>query len=225
MADTKIDDLPEEYRSYFRDCGRLPAYEQAKVWLKAYFRDADVDISEVYGIAKSFRTYLNNPDDTELEENQAMKFLEKRGETMTPIALRKKLREYDIDRNNKMSLLEYLMMRYQKTVKHFVENDVDGDPTLIAARNAATAECNKIQAEIDALHARNTELEGVVAKGGVAKFGAQQEIADNTGKKIPELGHQLEKARKVEAKAIKAVEDYGSDLDRMIQELGLPEAD
>lgn len=73
-----FDNLPEEYRNYFRDCGLLPVYEQARIWLKAYFKDPDIDIEEVFAIAKHFRQFLNYPEDTALEENQAMKFLEKR---------------------------------------------------------------------------------------------------------------------------------------------------
>jgi hypothetical protein len=225
MADIKFDSLPEEYKNYFRDCGNLPVYEQARIWLKAYFKDPDVDIAEVYAIAKSFGQYLNNPEETSLEENQAMKFLEKRGETMTPIALRKRLREYDLDRNNRMSLLEYLMMKFDKSVQNFVENDVDGDPTLIANRQAASAECARIQAEIDQLLYKNQELESKVHQGGVGKFAAQQEINDNNQKKIPELRNLLDKAKKVEAKAQKALEEFGSELDRILQQLGLPSAD
>lgn len=144
---------------------------------------------------------------------------------MTPLSLRKKLREYDLDRNNKMSLLEYLMMKFGKTVQNFVENDVDGDPALIAARQQATAECMRIQAEIDQLLYKNDELDVKVQQGGVGKFAAQQEINENLNKKIPELRNLLDKARKVEAKAQKVLEDHGSELDRILQQLGLPTPD
>jgi transcription initiation factor TFIIIB Brf1 subunit/transcription initiation factor TFIIB len=110
-------------------------------------------------------------------------------------------------------------------VQNFVENDVDGDPTLIANRQAASAECARIQAEIDQLLYKNQELESKVHQGGVGKFAAQQEINDNNQKKIPELRNLLDKAKKVEAKAQKALEEFGSELDRILQQLGLPSAD
>lgn len=203
----------------------LPIYEQAKVWLKAYFRDDDVDVKEVYTIAKQFKKFLSHPDSTELEENQAMKFLEMRKEATTPLALRKKLREYDVDRSNKMSLLEYLMMRYHKTVKHFVENDVDCDPQLIAARNAATAEVEKVQEQMHELQDKIADLMAVVNKGGVQKFSAQQEISNINTKQIPELKEKLKKLQKDEQKASKAVDDYGSDLERLLKQYNLPSAD
>lgn len=212
---------PEEYTNYFRDCGKLPVNEQAKVWLKAFFRDSDVDVAHVFETAKNFSSYLVKPDDTELEENMALKFLEKSGETTTPLALRKKLREYDVDRNNKLSLLEYLMMKYTRPLDAFVTNDVDCNPDLINARNACTAECDRIEAEIAANLVKIQELHATAEAGGVKKFGAQQEAHDIEHKVNPELKHQLEKARKVEAKAIKAVDEYGSDLDRKIAELGI----
>jgi transcription initiation factor TFIIIB Brf1 subunit/transcription initiation factor TFIIB len=64
-----------------------------------------------------------------------------------------------------------------------------------------------------------------VHQGGVGKFAAQQEINDNNQKKIPELRNLLDKAKKVEAKAQKALEEFGSELDRILQQLGLPSAD
>jgi len=56
----------------------------------------------------------------DLDEFEAHKFLESLGETLTIISLREKLREIDVDNNNRMALVEYLMFKYKKGVDQVV---------------------------------------------------------------------------------------------------------
>jgi len=56
----------------------------------------------------------------DLDEFFSHKFLESLGETLTVIALRERLRQIDIDNNNRMALIEYLMFKYSKSVEQVV---------------------------------------------------------------------------------------------------------
>jgi len=55
-----------------------------------------------------------------LDEFEAHKFLESLGETLTVIALRERLRQIDVDNNNRMALIEYLIFKYGKSVEAVV---------------------------------------------------------------------------------------------------------
>eukprot|EP00494_Astrolonche_serrata_P026010 UN26271 len=48
-----------------------------------------------------------------LDEFEAHRFLEKRGETLTVIAMRKRLAELDLDKDHCMSLLEYAVSAFK----------------------------------------------------------------------------------------------------------------
>jgi len=56
----------------------------------------------------------------DLDEFEAHKFLESLGETLTVMALREKLRQIDVDNNNRMALIEYLIFKYSKSVEAVV---------------------------------------------------------------------------------------------------------
>lgn len=70
----------------------------------------------------------------ELEENQAMMLLESRKETKTALELRETFSAIDIDKNHKLSFLEWCCYVYQKDYQE-TNNFVDAE-----AREAAMAE-------------------------------------------------------------------------------------
>jgi len=65
-----------------------------------------------------------------LDQFQSHRFLESAGETKTASALRKDLATIDVDKNNKMSITEYLMFKYQKTASEVI-NAPQGNPEEI----------------------------------------------------------------------------------------------
>jgi len=77
----------------------------------------------------------------ELDEFWSHKFLESLGETLTIIQLREKLRKIDVDMNGKMSLIEYLIFKYNKGI----------EATVNAPQGGNEEEIKKAQAELMAV--------------------------------------------------------------------------
>jgi len=90
-------------------------------------------------------------DGCDLDEFWSHKFLETLGETMTVIEMREKFRKIDADFNKRMSMLEYLMFRYNIEPHAMVTAPQgDGDPEKI---NQAQAMVDSAQKAVDAMNA------------------------------------------------------------------------
>ena len=88
----------------------------------------------------------------ELDEFWSHKFLETLGETMTVIEMREKFRKIDADFNKKMSMLEYIIYRFDLNI-HAVINAPQGggDPAQI---NLAQAKVDEAQKAVDDMNAK-----------------------------------------------------------------------
>jgi len=125
---SKID---EKYRKKFGDYSNKPYAEQSKLFLNAFWDDVvakKIDAEEIWKFTQKFieldqKLHAGGHD---LDEFEAHKFLESLGETMTVMALRERLRTIDLDSNNRMSMCEYLVFKYKKTVADFC-NAPQGD--------------------------------------------------------------------------------------------------
>jgi len=75
----------------------------------------------------------------DLDDFKAHNFLEKCGETLTVQALRKKLKDLDVDNNKKMAFTEYMIGKYNKTIADVVNSPQGGqaDAEKLAAAKAA----------------------------------------------------------------------------------------
>jgi|NOAtaT_5_FD_contig_121_114396_length_719_multi_60_in_0_out_0_1 hypothetical protein len=214
------ENVKPEWIEAFRGYSALNCHEQMKVFLKAFFRDPGVDVDEVFKYSHKFH-FFNGGDDAkhfEMEEDRALKFMESLGNTKTALQLRKELKAFDMDRNNHMSLVEFLMLTYNKTVAELFSRDVDGTPELLEALRQAKAELKARHDEIAALEAKAKELETAT---GVKAFAAKTEIAEINDKLIPEVHRKIEKDEKNLAKAQKAVEDDGSAVEKLLVTKGL----
>jgi len=90
-------------------------------------------------------------DGCDLDEFWSHKFLETLGETMTVIEMREKFRKIDADFNKRMSLLEYLMFRYNiEPHAMCTAPQGDGDPEKINKAQAMVAEAQKAVDEMNA---------------------------------------------------------------------------
>jgi len=90
-------------------------------------------------------------DGCDLDEFWSHKFLETLGETMTVIEMREKFRKIDADFNKRMSMLEYLMFRYNIEPHAMVTAPQgDGDPEKI---NKAQAMVDSAQKAVDDMNA------------------------------------------------------------------------
>jgi chromosome segregation ATPase len=123
-------------------------------------------------------------DGNELNEFDSHRLLERFDETLTVIKMREALRVIDVDANGKMSLLEYLLWRYKKSVTQ-VENAPQGDnQAQVEAAQRKFDELSKASAETAAaLEAqKREEAELKVAEVELAaadkELKAQQEAYD-----------------------------------------------
>jgi chromosome segregation ATPase len=115
--------------------------EQAKWFLNGFWNDgASQESEKIWSFAQKFIELdeKKKKEGNELDEFSTHRFLESLGETLTVVAMRERLRQIDLDFNKKVALIEYLTVRYHKTVKQIVDAP-QGDQT----------EINKAQAKLD----------------------------------------------------------------------------
>lgn len=128
----------------------------------------------------------------DIDEMQAHVFLEKRKETLTVMALRKRLNALDIDNNKRMALAEYLVDHYGKTPTQLVNAPQgDSDPAALnaaqAAMDAAGEALNHAQDSEAAAKKSQAELEAAVAelaaeeKAHADKLAGLEAIANGDG--------------------------------------------
>jgi len=156
--------------------------EQANAFLKAFVEEfSGTKFEEVLDIGQQFKKYTN-PKSPELDEKDALLFLEKRGETLTATKLRELLKEIDVDNNNKVSFLEYCLFKWgKKPATFFIElaKPKKGGEALMKA----IEEYRKILAAKEARAAKMADLEkqsqgeGVKAKTAAAQL-AQMKSED-----------------------------------------------
>jgi len=95
---------------------------QAKWFLNGFWNNGiDKEAENIWKFAQKFiELDQKKGHGNDLDEFFSHKFLESLGETLTVIALRERLRQIDIDNNNRMALIEYLMFKYSKSVEQVV---------------------------------------------------------------------------------------------------------
>jgi len=98
-------------------------------------------------------------DGCDLDEFWSHKFLETLGETMTVIEMREKFRKIDADFNKRMSMLEYLMFRYNIEPHAMVTAPQGGDQEQI---NKAQAMVDSAQKAVDSMNAALAEAKKAV---------------------------------------------------------------
>lgn len=103
--------------------------EQAVWWLNGFWEaGAREEANNIWDITQKFIELdeAKKADGNELDEFNSHRLLEKFDETLTVIKMREALRVIDVDANGKMSLLEYLLWKFQKSIAA-VENAPQGD--------------------------------------------------------------------------------------------------
>lgn len=130
----------------------------------------------VLEIGSNFKKYLRGSDLSDLEEDRAHLFLEKRGETLTVATLREYLREIDLDNNHRVAFLEYALWRYKKGVLDFFKELATPKAGGGAALQAAIDAYRKILAVREAREAKMEALAEAAKAGGVKGNTALQEL-------------------------------------------------
>jgi len=110
--------IEPKYKDLWNEVTGKTYAQQAQWFLNAYWDE--LGPSEGENIWKYVQTFQKidkrGKTGNDLDEFEAHKFLESLGETLTVIALRERLRTIDVDNNNRMALMEYLIFKYSKPV-------------------------------------------------------------------------------------------------------------
>jgi len=160
-------------------------------------------------------------DGCDLDEFWSHKFLETLGETMTVIEMREKFRKIDADFNKRMSLLEYLMFRY----------NIEPHAMVVAPQGGDQEQINKAQAMVDSAQKAVDAMNAALADAKKAVEAAQ--VAENENKAaLEELRAQekafedkkaaLEKTKNDTSIGIVKRNSAANQLDQMLSEDPLP---
>lgn len=130
-----------DWQAKFGEITGLTHSEQGIWWLNGFWEEGAKDYAEeIWKIVHHFiECQIDGPvlygskkqefkEDSDLGELKSHRILEVMGETMTVVALRKRLKELDLDNNKRMAISEYLLDKYKKTPQELVkapQGDVD----------------------------------------------------------------------------------------------------
>jgi len=124
---------------------KYPTMEaQAEFFIFKFAKDEDIKRGEVMVLMNQFKTYAK-PNKGELEEDEAMRLLEARNNTKTFKELRQMVSDIDVDKNRKLSFLEWACAIYAKSWDklHAVATDPEEIAKAEAIQAAALAEEEK----------------------------------------------------------------------------------
>lgn len=156
------------------------------------FIECQIDGPVLYGSKKQ-----DFKEGCDLDEFKAHRILEIMGETMTVVALRKRLSALDIDNNKRMAISEYLLDKYKKTPAQLVNSpQSDTDPAelkrcqdaceaagaALDAASVALEACQKAEAEVKQAEAElQASLQEIATleKAKQDKINACQKIIDD----------------------------------------------
>ena len=181
-------------------------YKQQAVWFlnafwDEYFTD-DEKREKVYEYCtKMIKLDSRGEEGNELDEFKAHQFLEKTEGALTVAAMRKALKDIDIDFNKKVSLTEFLIYNYKADVHTLVCAPQTSDKEAAAALKAAQEEVDKAMSQAtvaktaaDAAakaHNEATKAEEV-AKEALAELEAQQKAFDDKVAQLTATGENME---------------------------------
>jgi hypothetical protein len=188
----------------------LSAQEQAVYFLNAFWTETNAKADTIYAqyhgfidVAKMERTAegkeAKESDLKDVNEVFARKFMERDGKTMTAIAFRSAFKEIDVNTDNRMSFIEFLLYDNKQTVDELLKREQATTPEFEAAKEAYAA----VMAAIAALEKQKADLqaesEGTGVKANAAKAQlAQLLAADNLeiNRLVTNAEEGLKKAKK-----------------------------
>jgi len=151
--------------------------EQAIFFLNAFWTEFGEDADKIFkmhlmmnNIAEEQKKPEENLND--LDDFASARFLEMQKLTLTVLQRRAALREIDLDSNNRMSLLEFLVWHYKVKVDVMMKKP---QGTNKALKNAEKA-LKEVMNEIAKIESRKAYLKGLMSKGGVKAMTAKNEM-------------------------------------------------
>merc|ERR1712063_49200 len=99
-----------------------PVSEQTEFFLKSFIFALDTQWKKLIELSKTFNKYLQDYGQAEgdtacaLDPSQAADFLQKNGKTRTAMQRRTEIRDIDIDNNDRITFIEYLLLHYKAMI-------------------------------------------------------------------------------------------------------------
>lgn len=106
----------------FQDLLNKPVADQTEFFLKSFIFALDNKWKDLIELSKTFNKYLQENGLTEglgggsLDPSQAADFLQKNGKTRTAMQRRNEIRDIDIDKNDQITFIEYLLLHYKAMI-------------------------------------------------------------------------------------------------------------
>lgn len=167
----------EEMKAKFTEVTKTNIDDQATAFLRSFVGEFGGRFEEVLDLAQEFKKYAPKQGEVrELEEDAAHLFLEKRGETLTVTELRDALREIDLDKNHKVSFIEFLLWKFKKSLKEFFTEKPGDIAHLLAQLEEAIKLYQVTLAERAKREEHMKDLEKLAEQGGVKGMKAKHEL-------------------------------------------------
>jgi len=192
-------------------------FKDQAIWaLNGFWDEMEKDAEKVWTWTQTLAELHQDKhaDGCDLDEFWSHKFLETLGETMTVIEMREKFRKIDADFNKRMSLLEYLMFRYNIEPHAMVTAPQGGDQEQI---NKAQAMVDTAQKAVDAM---NTALAAAQAAENENKAALDELRAQE--KAFEDKKASLEKIKNDMSIGVVKRNKAANELDQMLSEDPLP---
>merc|ERR1712232_132592 len=106
----------------FQDLVSKSVADQTEFFLKSFIFALDDKWKELINLSKVFNKYLQDygkadgDTDNALDPSQAADFLQKNGKTRTAMQRRTEVRDIDIDNNDRITFIEYLLLHYKSMI-------------------------------------------------------------------------------------------------------------
>lgn len=145
-------------------------FEQAKVFMRSFFRDDDIDCRDVCQMAKRFSDYVVEDPALfpgEISTRRAVTFLQMVDKPLSFMELKIYLEAHDPDRLA-MSFIEFALLYYDKPLQDLFTKDFGGNLEFLRKKNALKSEIRKLVASkenvISEEENKNDQMAAICAK-------------------------------------------------------------
>lgn len=167
-----------QFAFYLNAYPETPEADRENIFRNYYLNFQKLDVAQWNAEGKDKRDYLEVGSVT-LE--WAHKFFELTEGAVSQLEFKKIFKEIDVTKDNRLSLLEFLMYKNNRSIQDISARPQVANPAIAQAQ----AEVDAANAAIDAFNAKMADLENKVATlTGVKKSMAQNEIDQNKNEDV-----------------------------------------
>ncbi|KAJ3338923.1 hypothetical protein HDU93_008902 [Gonapodya sp. JEL0774] len=217
-------EIPQEMMEKFKEVTAMCVDDQAKKFLRAFVLEFRGRFEEILDLTAQFTSFSDNAKSPhlvmDLNEFDAHRFLEKRDESMTVAQLRRTVMgEMDLDKNHRLSLIEFLLWKYQKPVALlFAKPPMTVSEDYLAQFEAAMEEYQKVVEQKRARENQMRALEAQAEGGGVKALAAKNQLAQMKSEDLLAQNKreiEAELRRKKAEKAYKEEDPFKKEQERL----------